>query len=204
MSNGDLALTSGVPTAKLDLTHTATNSDPSAIFRESSTDFNRIRISNGNSNVQYWDLLAKSATGADSEKDFRFRYRNNSVTHDVLTISGIDKRVGINTTNPGETLRVEGESGVDALRVRLDGTTKLMVHDNGAVSIGSASKPEEDDTSLEIDDHMRIKPQSSETCANSGDVGKIYFDSDADKLRVCVADYDGPVLPGTFGWVNLH
>jgi Chaperone of endosialidase len=49
--------------------------------------------------------------------------------------------VGVNEQNPSAALHVDAASGTDAFRIQLAGSTKLMVHDNGGVSIGTATAP---------------------------------------------------------------
>lgn len=49
--------------------------------------------------------------------------------------------VGINTTNPVADLTVDGTTGGDLFRVRIDASTKLHVRDNGGTSIGAFKNP---------------------------------------------------------------
>jgi hypothetical protein len=46
-------------------------------------------------------------------------------------------KVGIGTTTPSAKLDIYAETGEDPLRLRINGTTKVRVHDNGSVSIGT-------------------------------------------------------------------
>lgn len=50
-------------------------------------------------------------------------------------------KVGIGTEAPSDYLQVDAPSGNDAMRVRVGGTTRLRVHDNGGVSIGANVNP---------------------------------------------------------------
>ena len=50
-------------------------------------------------------------------------------------------KIGIGTSSPGDRLQIDANSGEDALRVRIGGTTRLRVHDNGGVSIGANRTP---------------------------------------------------------------
>jgi hypothetical protein len=52
-----------------------------------------------------------------------------------------DGDVGINTDTPFADLHVEGTTGGDLFRVRIDGVTKLHVRDNGGTSIGAFKTP---------------------------------------------------------------
>ena len=47
------------------------------------------------------------------------------------------ERVGIGTSSPLARLHVDSDSTENGLRVQIDGATKLMVHSNGGVSVGS-------------------------------------------------------------------
>ena len=46
------------------------------------------------------------------------------------------QNVGVGTSNPSDALHVEAEANKNALRVRVDGQTKLRVYANGGVAIG--------------------------------------------------------------------
>ncbi|MEL6987393.1 MAG: hypothetical protein AAGK97_06140 [Bacteroidota bacterium] len=50
-------------------------------------------------------------------------------------------KIGIGTSSPGDRLQIDASAGEDALRVRIGGTTRLRVHDNGGVSIGANRTP---------------------------------------------------------------
>lgn len=54
-----------------------------------------------------------------------------------------DKRIGIGTFSPSSKVQIDGTSGEDPFRVRMNGITKVLVHDNGGISIGTTSTPEE-------------------------------------------------------------
>jgi hypothetical protein len=50
------------------------------------------------------------------------------------------RRVAFGTTSPDATVDIRSSTGEDALRVRVGGTTKLRVHANGSVSVGTSSE----------------------------------------------------------------
>ncbi len=52
-------------------------------------------------------------------------------------------RTGIGTNAPNSMLHVNGATGTNPLRVQNAGLTKLLVHDNGFVMIGSANTPQD-------------------------------------------------------------
>lgn len=49
--------------------------------------------------------------------------------------------VGIGTTSPTERLHINSASGANALRVQVNGFTKLLVHSGGGVAIGLTATP---------------------------------------------------------------
>jgi hypothetical protein len=57
-----------------------------------------------------------------------------SLSFFVYTINA--QKVGVGTTNPSDALHVEANANSNALRVRIDGQTKLRVLANGGVTIG--------------------------------------------------------------------
>ncbi|MEM7083981.1 MAG: tail fiber domain-containing protein [Pseudomonadota bacterium] len=59
---------------------------------------------------------------------------NENATNGLLSVS--DYSVGIGLTAPEAKLQVDADTGEDGLRVRIDGTTRLMAHRNGSVSVG--------------------------------------------------------------------
>lgn len=63
----------------------------------------------------------------------------NSALDVYLAYGGGD--VGIGTNAPSDKLQVDAAVGQDALRVRVGGTTRFRVHDNGGVSIGVNLNP---------------------------------------------------------------
>ena len=87
--------------------------------------------------------LGNNCGGIQTGESNRLRIANNSTSVNPPLIFGEfdNQMVGINTSNAVATLQVDANVGDDALRVRVDGSTKLMVHDNGRVSLGSASTP---------------------------------------------------------------
>lgn len=180
--------------------HDGTQSDPSILINETgSLDYARIMMAS-NTNKYFWMQQARSS-GPDPE--YIFRYNDNGTDYDIMTIDGDDRRTGINDTSPEAALEVRSVGTDDPLRVRLGGSTKLMVHNNGAVGIGSATQPNEDNL-LEIHGGVRIVPETTESCSEVKDVGKLYYDTQDDKLRLCVGDVDGPIASGGISWINLH
>ncbi len=196
--DGDFGLGTTNPAAKLQLNHSTSEADPNLYINGVGGSAARIKMSS-NSTSEYWQQIGNSLT----DPKLQFTYRDNGVTNQILTLDGDSKMVGINDATPSAALQIDGPAGEDVLRARLAGDTRFMVHDNGSISVGSSASAHEADLAR-FAVPIRLVPQSSETCSNSSDVGKIYFDSDADKLRVCVADNNGILPGGDFEWVNLH
>jgi|GEM_PF-3219308 len=197
---GALSLGGGNPAAKLDIRHDSSVNNPSIKISETGAlDYARIRMTS-NSNNYYW-LQQGRSRGTDPE--FKFTYYDNGSLSDIMTIDGDDQRIGINDSSPDAALEVRSVNTDNPLRVRVGSSTKLMVHDNGSVSIGSSTKPDELDL-LQIHGAVRIVPENTESCINSADVGKLYFDTQDDKLRLCVKDSNGILPGGAFEWVNLN
>ncbi|MCC5822357.1 MAG: tail fiber domain-containing protein [Phycisphaerales bacterium] len=66
--------------------------------------------------------------------DFR---RHAGGTNDTFMTIRSDGRVGIGNASPSDQLMVDAPAGTDAFRVRVNSGTKLRVHANGGVSVGS-------------------------------------------------------------------
>lgn len=82
--------------------------------------------------------------GKNASKQDQVLYINNTSGDNPLIFGDFKRKmVGINYNgnNLNDALHVEGAPGEDALRVRIGGTTRLRVHDNGGVSIGANHRP---------------------------------------------------------------
>jgi hypothetical protein len=113
----------------------ATIAEPIAIFRNTGTNdgYIAIQANQGTGSSYRWDLVSRTDGG------FSIVDRDPSLATRLLIDN--DGKVGIGITTPSAALQVDGASGVDPLRVRTTSTTRLMVHSNGGVSIGSATAP---------------------------------------------------------------
>src|SRR5260221_2136590 len=90
----------------------------------------------------YWSLAGNSnATtsskfGTTNAVPLRFLTKNlERMRVDTLG------RIGIGTISPTDKLHVNSASGVNAFRAQVNGSTKLLVHSGGGVSVGSGSTP---------------------------------------------------------------
>jgi hypothetical protein len=60
-----------------------------------------------------------------------------------------NKKVGIGTFIPAARMQIDANTGEDPFRVRVNGETKMLIHDNGGVSIGSSNTPVENGLRVE-------------------------------------------------------
>lgn len=104
--------------------------------------FTLIIISNAQNTAPYWSLAGNnnatntSKLGTTNAISLRILTKNlERIRVDTLGM------VGINTTTPNARLHVNSSSGQNGLRVQISGSTKLLVHSGGGVSIGSSSAP---------------------------------------------------------------
>lgn len=90
----------------------------------------------------YWSLAGNSNATSTSKlgttNAINLRLLTNNAERMRITTTG---NVGIGTTNPTERLHINSASGTNALRVQVNGSTKLLVHKDGGVSIGSYVTP---------------------------------------------------------------
>ena len=100
----------------------------------------------------------------------------------VLGDSGTGSNVGIGTSSPAAKLEVQGPAGEDALRVRVNGTTRFLVDDSGQVAVGANIS-----TSFDL--------QVSSSAPNGGTAGKpgggSWSNSSDRRLKKNIADLDG-------------
>lgn len=80
-----------------------------------------------------------STTGSfGSNTNFSVIFKTNNTERGRLTNAGF---WGIGTSSPRGKLHVNSASGAEAFRAQVNGSTKLLVHGAGGVSIGSGSTP---------------------------------------------------------------
>ena len=61
---------------------------------------------------------------------------DGSEYNDILVIDGSTDRIGIGTSTPGSRLDIRGFAGEDALRIRVDGNTRMRLYQNGGTALG--------------------------------------------------------------------
>ncbi|MEJ7676439.1 MAG: hypothetical protein WKG06_00870 [Segetibacter sp.] len=97
---------------------------------------------NAQNTSPYWSLAGNSNATSTSKlgttNAINLRLLTNNAERMRITTTG---NVGIGTTNPTERLHINSASGTNALRVQVNGSTKLLVHKDGGVSIGSYVTP---------------------------------------------------------------
>ncbi|WP_157580905.1 hypothetical protein [Segetibacter koreensis] len=98
--------------------------------------------SNAQNNSPYWSLAGNTNTSSSAKLG-----TTNAIPLRILTKNSerirVDTsgRVGIGTTAPNATLHVNSAIGVNPFIVQVTGSTKLLVHKGGGVSVGSSSTP---------------------------------------------------------------
>ncbi len=124
------------PSTKLDIagvTQVKFNSStgvPHLWLKEDGNDFTRLYFSNNTPDMR-WSIGAKLESDTTSSTLNFFL----SGAGDVLRLRG-NKRVGINA-NPTDGLHIKVDDGENAMRVQIDGLTKLRVYSNGGTSLGA-------------------------------------------------------------------
>ena len=95
----------------------------------------------------------------------------------------------------------EGSGGDNRLHIRdmISAQEDLVtIKNDGNVGIGIDNPT----VTLHIKDIMKLEPISTApSCSSNNDKGRIYYDSNLDKVRACVGFSGGS---RTHGWVNLH
>src|ERR1051325_8685469 len=82
---------------------------------------------------------ALSANGTlGSTTNFSVLFKSNNSERGRLTNSGL---WGFGTTAPNAKLHINSASGQTPLRAQVNGSTKLLVHSGGGVSIGTGTTP---------------------------------------------------------------
>lgn len=98
---------------------------------------------NAQNSAPYWSLTGNSNTSTTSKlgttNGVSLRFYTNNVQRMIIGYnSGF---IGIGTNSPTEKLHVNSASGANPFRAQVDGSTKLLVHSGGGVSIGSSITP---------------------------------------------------------------
>ncbi len=103
--------------------------------------FNSSRIMAQNI-APYWSLAGNSNATAASKfgttNAINLGIFTNNLERMRITTAGL---VGIGTTTPNARLNINSAAGSDALRAQVNGSTKLLVHSAGGVSIGANINP---------------------------------------------------------------
>ncbi len=91
----------------------------------------------------YWSLAGNSNATSTSKlgttNNISLRFYTNNVQRMIINSAAGD--IGIGTTSPTDRLHINAPSGKNALRVQVNGSTKLLVHSGGGVSIGTGTTP---------------------------------------------------------------
>lgn len=109
------------------------------------------------------------------------------VNGSTLSTSGI---VGVGTSSPSDRLHVNADAGQDALRVQVDGNTKLRVLGTGGVSIGVNNPGVTPDNGMYVSGDVK---QST----NSNGMLKFMLRANCDATPSIVRQYNGTNVDGT-------
>jgi hypothetical protein len=91
--------------------------------------------STGDNNVFIGYLAGYNYSGDDA-----LYIDNDNNTVPLIYGDFSSRRVSFGTITPAAKVHINSASGEDALRVQVDGATKLRVHANGSVSVGTSSE----------------------------------------------------------------
>jgi hypothetical protein len=88
-------------------------------------------------------FIGNNVGGIQTSVSNQLRIGNNSssVTAPLIFGEFDNKMLGVNTSNALATLHANAETGDDPFRLQINGSTQFMVHDNGRISVGTASNP---------------------------------------------------------------
>ena len=87
-------------------------------------------------------FIGNSAGSLPTAVDNQLRIMNQSSGEPLIFGDFANKRIGINTdASSAVAILVDAEPGDDLIRLRAGTSTQFMVHDNGRVSIGTATTP---------------------------------------------------------------
>jgi hypothetical protein len=97
-------------------------------------------VASGGTIVDTWGMARTTSVGA-SKLHLTYGTSANFASNATVMVLESDSQVGIGTTSPAARLQVAGGNGEDALRVQVNGTTRLLVHNSGLVMIGENALP---------------------------------------------------------------
>ncbi len=139
----------------------------------------------GNRNIFIGYKAGYNASGND-----RLYISNSDASVPLIYGNFSSGRIGFGTTSPDAKLDVRSTTGNDALRVRVGTTTRLRVHANGSVSVGTSSEGPVNG----LESLGNIEPNSHKG-ADLGASGKAWDDVYCDDLRLeGVSAFAGRVL----------
>ncbi len=106
--NGRVGVNTTTPSAKMDIHHDASTSDPELLLYETADDQSRMNYQNLTGGNKYWQTNAYPHATQDSASQFNVRYYNNILTTDIFSVTGNNK-VGVMNTNPRTKFDVNGD-----------------------------------------------------------------------------------------------
>lgn len=98
---------------------------------------------NAQNSSPYWSLSGNSNVSPNSRfgttNDISLRFYTRNIQRMIINSSA--GLVGIGVSSPTDRLHINTASGSNAFRAQVNGSTKLLVHSGGGVSVGSPSAP---------------------------------------------------------------
>lgn len=143
-----------------------------------------------------YGLVAKS-TGSGTTNIGLYVKSTGATNNYAMVVPNAGGRVGIGTEAPNLTLHVNAPAGEDAFRVQTFGSTKLMVHSNGGVSVGSLSVPAAN--GLYVSGDVQIGAASPATGYKVSVDGKIM----CEELKVQLSPWPDYVFQGDYPLLSL-
>ncbi len=130
--NGNLGINTQAPEGAIHVKHNGSSTNPQLIlYEDNASDYARLTFQNTSGSTR-WTISGKTSnTNSNAELNFY----NSSFGGDIMSLKGTGK-VGIGTTSPSDRLQVNSDLGEDALRVQVNGATKMRIHDNGSITVG--------------------------------------------------------------------
>ncbi len=108
LNGQNVGINEPAPIGKLHIKVNSTTSLPHLRLTEDGNDYARIKMENNVYSGAFWDIAGRTNTNSDLSL-LNFYFNNGTSGSDKMTILG-NGNVGIGTTNPGNKLRVHGNS----------------------------------------------------------------------------------------------
>ncbi len=136
LKSGFVGIGNTAPEALLHVERNSSLTNPQILINELGYDYARLTMKN-DQHTSFWTLASRPN---DVAADSRFNIFNSD-GGDVLSLQGdgdviISKRLAVGALAPLAALHANAETGVDAMRIQANGSTKMRIYDNGSISLG--------------------------------------------------------------------